>query len=523
MYKCLYNYEFAMPFLTRTPYQDYTENVKQAQIEGLVNEVGGTQVDAIMCCPTAWRLPLYYSEVNRIWQEQAPLHKDPLPEDDWKFFDKVFSRIKRYMLGENYADPVQIGLEATRKNGMAFFISYRMNDFHYTYYTGKHKCPTMDPLWQDHPEYRIGDGAGHFVMNYMIPEVRAWYFNILRELAEKYDIDGMELDFMRHNYFFRPEEVEKGRGVMTGFVREIRSLLNALAAKRGKPLRLCVRVPRNLKLCDVVGLDVVAWDQEGLIDMLNASTHFRNSPEIDIEGFKSKIPRASLYAEMHFALGGAKLRHRLNSNVNRRTTGRMYETTAFGFLDRGADGLSLFNFPYTRDHQLNDPRRRMIQDAEPPFGILRHILDRDYLEQREKHYTIVPGFDLLPRNIPAPAPLEFDIYIADRFEKWIFEEAVLRLELEIEKYFIAEALDLYWNDVQLERIPGSGELFRPLSQEALPMPEELLFYNVPPDCLKHGNNKLKIVGKTTDEFFYVTLCHTLLTGIELALYKHKRD
>ena len=81
----VFTIELVIAFLTKTSYQSYAENVKREQFEGLVNEIGGTKADVLMCCPTAWRLPLYYSEVNRKWQDVASFHKDPLPEDDWKF------------------------------------------------------------------------------------------------------------------------------------------------------------------------------------------------------------------------------------------------------------------------------------------------------------------------------------------------------------------------------------------------------------------------------------------------------
>ena len=52
-YKCLYNLEMLIPFSSQTPYQTYRENVKDAQIIGYVKELADTQVDALMCCPTA--------------------------------------------------------------------------------------------------------------------------------------------------------------------------------------------------------------------------------------------------------------------------------------------------------------------------------------------------------------------------------------------------------------------------------------------------------------------------------------
>ena len=65
-YRCLYNHEMLICFTSQTPYQSYKENVKKTQFTGYVDEVANTQVDAFMCCPTAWRLPIYYSKVNPV-------------------------------------------------------------------------------------------------------------------------------------------------------------------------------------------------------------------------------------------------------------------------------------------------------------------------------------------------------------------------------------------------------------------------------------------------------------------------
>jgi uncharacterized lipoprotein YddW (UPF0748 family) len=47
----------------------------------------------------------------------------------------------------------------------------------------------------------------------MIPEVRDYYFSILRELCTNYDVDGVELDFQRYPKFFGRRS-GRGHGVM---------------------------------------------------------------------------------------------------------------------------------------------------------------------------------------------------------------------------------------------------------------------------------------------------------------------
>ncbi|MBU8902088.1 MAG: hypothetical protein KOO69_05060, partial [Victivallales bacterium] len=384
-YKCLYNHEMLINFTSQTPYQSYENEVEKEQIKGYVTELAGTQIDALMCCPTAWRLPIYYSKVNPVWQTWAPEHQDPNPVADWKYFDKVFHRIKSYMLRGDYEDPVQITLDTARERGIDFFISYRMNDFHYTYFNTNRISPTMDPMWQEHPEMRLCFGNGHYAINYLYEEVRNWYLDIIEELVNNYDLDGFELDFMRSPHYFPTEKVAKGMGLMTDFVKRVRDLLNRTGKQRGKQLKLSVRIPRSVTTCLAVGLDVPTWKRDALIDMINVSSHFCISQEIAVEEFKKLPGSAEVYGEMHFITYQSN--GELYGNINRRTTREIYETTAAAFLERGADGISLFNFAYVRDHHFSEARRRLSMDMEPPFAVLEHIVDLEYLKARPKHYV----------------------------------------------------------------------------------------------------------------------------------------
>jgi uncharacterized lipoprotein YddW (UPF0748 family) len=51
----------------------------------------------------------------------------------------------------------------------------------------------------DHPEWcnTWPDGSLDATLNYAIPEVQAHRLQILREMATNYDIDGLELNWMR--------------------------------------------------------------------------------------------------------------------------------------------------------------------------------------------------------------------------------------------------------------------------------------------------------------------------------------
>ena len=83
---------------------------------GFVAELADTQVDALMCCPQAWMTPLWPSEIDRKWQDEAPQQVEPPAEADRRYFDRAYWRIRRYMLQGK--DPVALSLAAARHSSI---------------------------------------------------------------------------------------------------------------------------------------------------------------------------------------------------------------------------------------------------------------------------------------------------------------------------------------------------------------------------------------------------------------------
>ena len=76
----------------------------------------------------------------------------------------------------------------------------RMNDVHNA---DDRDCYIQSSFWRQHPEYwRVPGGAGWTdrALDYGIPQVREHAMAYLRELLERYDSDGIELDWMRFGY-----------------------------------------------------------------------------------------------------------------------------------------------------------------------------------------------------------------------------------------------------------------------------------------------------------------------------------
>ncbi len=513
-YRCLYNHELLILATSQTPYASYQEPVTDAQTIGLVKELEGTGVDALMICPQAWMTNLWRSQIDRRWEEIAPLEKEPLPEASVKYPTKAYFRIRRYMMeGKN---PVALTIRTARECGIAPFLSYRMNEHHYT---NNAEAATHSKFWKEHQHLMLESEGSN--LNYLEPEVREYYFSLIAELLDLYEIEGFECDFMRFPKYFPDDRIEEGLEVMTAFVRLIRVKLDEVGASRGRRLSLSVRVPRSPERAREIGLDVARWDREGLIDMVNVSSMFRISQEVDIEGFRAVLANSSMFGEMHFVSQAGEAPGGYWVNINRLTVPELYQSVALSYLDRGADGVSLFNFAYTRDHSFNEPRRSYYPGVEPPFHVIPFLASKEELKKCSQLVALTPDFGSLPRPLKGQHDTVFCVHAGDCFEAG-FAGAILRIEADT--YISHRPFEAWINGVAAgQPVPLAGELFPPISLEALPDPRKLVHFPFESTLLKPGYNEIRIANRWVTSGGGGYRGGIRLLRLEMALYRTVSD
>ena len=161
------------------------------------------------------------------------------------------------------------------------------------------------------------------------------------ETLERYDIDGLELDFMREPYLFSAGKEAEGAPILTGWIREVRKLVDETAAKRGHPIRLGVRVPSRPEVALGMGLDAVAWAKEGLIDLLVVTPRWATL-EFDMP---IRRWRQLLGASKTTLAGGLEILYRpWPDGPATAVTPELATGAALSVLSRGADAVYLFNY-----------------------------------------------------------------------------------------------------------------------------------------------------------------------------------
>lgn len=365
-------------------------------IQATVDEAAG--VDAHMLQPGLgwipwWRSKLYPAEEHYRWvKETYGAEPDPFGE---------------YVL--QGGDIVEAFVSRCRKARQTPFVSFRLNDGHHLENAGIKgpRAVWCSRFYVEHPEYRLGTDQTRWeqrVHNWAIPQVREHKFGFIREICENYDIDGLELDFMRYVAYFNVKEttsVERAR-IMTAFVARVRKLLDD-TSRKGRRRWLCARVPCFLAAHDHLGIDLPAMVDAGL-DMVNLSGYYFTIQQTDLPKIRPLIPRAAVYLEMTQSVwNGPSIPGKYDSFPFLRTSEHQFYTGAHLAYSRGADGVSLFNFVYYREH--GTPDRGPF--SEPPFHVLKRLGDRQWLARQPQSYLLSKAWQNVPLIGRQPLPQTF--------------------------------------------------------------------------------------------------------------------
>ncbi|MBI5092255.1 MAG: family 10 glycosylhydrolase [Candidatus Hydrogenedentes bacterium] len=319
-------------FVYRAP-----EEMSMAGLNAFVDQYAGTKVSHLFLCPNAMKASYRSAVRDAIWDiDGQNIDKGDGSGRQWVSNAKL--------LFDRGLDPYAVWIARCREKGISPWLSMRMNDVHNV---DDPTCYIHDHFWVKHPDYwRVPGSKGNWVdraLDYGIPEVREHNMALVRELLERYDADGLELDWMRFGYHFAPGKEKEGAEILTTFTREVRKLTKEWAAKRGHPIKLGARVPTLPDAAIGLGMDAVTWVREGLIDMLVPTPFWATTDfDIPIETWRERIGPS--VKNIVLAAGGEVL---LRAYPSAPLAGVDLPSTrgfAAAHLHRGADQIYLFNY-----------------------------------------------------------------------------------------------------------------------------------------------------------------------------------
>ncbi len=223
-------------------------------------------------CPNSMRSNLDTKSIEPIWEA---LKEDGV-RPEWGEAAK--------WLHDNGVDQYAIWTARAREKGVSPWLTMRMNDIH----------SASDPkrgmhcrFWREHPEYKVvpnyeGPTWSCHALDYSHEAVRARALSYVRELLERYDVDGLECDWLRFPWHLtRGREREKSH-VLTEFMREVRKIADAASARRGRRILVGARVASNRDAALLLGTDAEQWAKDGSIDWL-VPCNFFTSADFDLD------------------------------------------------------------------------------------------------------------------------------------------------------------------------------------------------------------------------------------------------
>ena len=277
------------------------------------NAVRGTQVDAYFLC---------IASTDRVVGKPAARPQDAMSQ--WAKYGDV---------PEHVDQMIRLYIEQAHKEGIDIILAARLNDIHDAWVAN-----LTYPLKVDRPDLlhaakasRPSDSLleAHWSgFNWAEPEVRRHFLSFILWACEKWDFDGVELDWFRHPLFFRFGEEQANLENINQFVRDVRSGLDKIADERGRRYLLTARPPDSPKLALRTGFDVEQWMKEGLLDMLMVGG-----------GYMPHGGRLKEFIDMAHKYG-----IQAYPCQNHFKDPQMMHSIASGFAALGGDGFYMFNY-----------------------------------------------------------------------------------------------------------------------------------------------------------------------------------
>jgi len=252
-----------------------------------------------------------------------------------------------YKINKAYGtDPYAVWIRRCKEIGIRPWLTFRMNDCHVNAFLKS----TFQQLAKKNG-WIIGEQYGYFgnCLDYKVPEVRETMLRYLEEQVMRYDVHGVELDFQRELYCFNylEEDMDVCTGIMNDFVRSFKYIVKQAEEKFGHPIRIAVRLTRDIDQSLRFGFDARTWAKEGLVDMIVPSPRWSNvDTGIPFDVWKRELPGVEIPGCLETLLASGEL-------GNAFMTAETARGLAAGHLAAGADGIYLYNFFGQWDYMEN--------------------------------------------------------------------------------------------------------------------------------------------------------------------------
>jgi hypothetical protein len=299
----------------------------------------GTQVDTVFYC----------TGVSTLFQHDTNVAErfDDLQEQmNFKHLRPINRHANMRMLRKAGCDALSLVTQRVHEAGLEVFWTHRINDIHDSFTDSvlcnwKRENPQyMMGTPEDIKRYEVTDPRHMWsTLDFEKPEVLDYLYRITEEVCQRYDVDGVELDYFRHPLFFRPNLEYKPATpaqveIMTNFQRRLREMAYREGSRRGRPILVATHVPMSRERCLHVGIDLERWLRDDLVDILVIGSGYQplSMPSGDLAEF-GHVHDVPVYPNIS-ASGMRQWGKRIEP----------WRAAASNIWQAGADGINLFNW-----------------------------------------------------------------------------------------------------------------------------------------------------------------------------------
>ena len=373
------------------------EKMTEAGLKEQIDHYARKQVEMIIFCGNGMRAMFNSHVFEPLWTDMQEMPdgkvffrgrevaNEPVPVRN-----NAVNCKRLYMNNEN---PFKTRIDYARSKGLRVCAGMRMNDIHWA---SDPDFPMHSNFWREHPEYRRAPYQRTWngqALDYAVPEVRERAMALIHEYLERFDFDGIELDWMRTPPHFKPGFELKGLEILNDFMREVRMIADQAAKRSGHRVDVLVRVPSDPDTARRNGFDVPRWAAEKWVTHVTV-TNFYLTTDYDPP---LELWRVLLGSDVSLAAGlEINCRQHLNAEMGFRNTEAVVNGFAASFLYRGADKVYLFN------HMDGD--KSCMYDFSQFTNVLDHAGSRETVDPLVRRH-VVTACDTIAPGCPYKGPV----------------------------------------------------------------------------------------------------------------------
>ena len=481
------------------------DQMTEAEVRGLIDKYAGMGVDSIFFCTNVRRAlfdskvwePVYHGYNPDAGIDQPALNGMKEEEKKLELSNQSLQLMHNlWLLKERGIDHHKIWLEQCRKNNIEGWLTVRMNDVHHS---DNPDCFWHSTLWKTRPDlWRVQHKFESWwdrAFDYGKKEVRDHHFALIKELLERYDPDGLELDWIRAIFHFAPGMEEEGSRILTQFVCEVKELVDEWSKKRGHKIKLSVRIPENPETSIRLGMDASTWIREGLVDQIVLSQWLSViSFDSPIEIWKSIIGDKKVDVALNISTSFLPYSASWSRRAGCEPTLEILRGVANSAIFKGVDRLYFFNYCYisTRDPEF---LRETLSDIKSPAALAeksrRHFISPYEINAPGESESSVLPISFSDNSGPGKYGRSITLYPnIGKINGKVSSCAIIGFDKDQPKPAGASDLEIRVNG-ELCSLAENTDLPEPITSIA----EPVFMFEIPEGTLHDGRNAVEILPK----------------------------